>query len=160
MQAIKKSRAGFKALLSSVIMATVFSTSFVMATSSENNTDSASISVSCSIESEDYLSGSPVSMISPAYVLNALATQEGGRHLVHQSEIHELWLKTNAYRRQANQLTITGFSAVLIDKQKRQMVEASSSVSEVPRAATLVVHGMTDAMALEGRLTFSCIEVI
>jgi hypothetical protein len=118
------------------------------------------ISVSCSIESEGYLSKEPVSLLTDIYKLTEPPTLEGGRHLIFQNKQHELWVKTHSYLREGNNLSITAFSVLLIDMQKKQMVEAASSTIQVPRHGTLTVHGLSDDMALTGRLVVSCIESI
>ncbi len=116
------------------------------------------LSVSCSIQSDAYLSESFTEAVSPVVQLSDVPTKQGGRALLHQSENHELWVKTHSYLRQQGKLSITAFSAVLIDKEKRQMAEAVSSSSERPRVATLIVHSMTELMALDGRLIVTCVE--
>jgi hypothetical protein len=120
----------------------------------------SNISVSCSIESEGYLSKEPISLLTDVYELTDLPTRKGGRHLIFQNKQHELWVKTHSYLREGNNLSITAFSVVLIDMQKKQMVEAASSTVKVPRHGTLTVHGLSDDMVLTDRLIVSCIESI
>jgi len=118
------------------------------------------IKVSCSIKSEGYLSKEPVSLLTSVYELTGLPTRKGGRQLIFQNKQHELWVKTHSYLREGKNWSITGFSVVLIDMQKKQMVEAASSTGQVPRHSTLTVHGLSDDMALTNRLIVSCIESV
>jgi len=118
------------------------------------------IKVSCSIKSEGYLSKEPVSLLTSVYELTDLPTRKGGRQLIFQNKQHELWVKTHSYLREGKNLSITGFSVVLIDMQKKQMVEAASSTVQVPRHSTLTVHRLSDDMVLTDRLVVSCIESI
>jgi hypothetical protein len=124
------------------------------------NAEDAKLSVSCSIESEGYLSDTSISLLTDSYSLTNVPTQEGGRHLLYQNKQHELWLKTHAYFRQGNELTVTAFSVVHIDKQRKQMAEAASSTGQAPRHGTLTVHSMSDELALSGRLIVFCVEAI
>ena len=118
------------------------------------------IKVSCSIESEGYLSKESISLLTDVYELIDLPTRKGGRQLIFQNKQHELWVKTHSYLREGNNLSITAFSVVLIDMQKKQMVEAASSTVQVPRHSTLTVHSLSDDMVLTDRLVVSCIESI
>jgi len=118
------------------------------------------INVSCSIESDGYLSVEPISVMTDVYGLTDLPTRKGGRQLIFQNKQHELWVKTHSYLREGNKLSITAFSVVLVDMQKKQMVEAASSTVQIPRHSTLTVHGLSDEMVLTDRLVVSCIESI
>mgnify|MGYP000716475201 CR=1 FL=1 len=118
------------------------------------------ISVSCNIESDGYLTTEQTTLLTDTYKLTDLPTLKGGRQLIFQNNAYELWLKTHSYLRQGDYLTVTAFSVVLIDMQKKQVVEAASSTGQVPRHSTLTVHGLSDDMALTDRLIVSCIENI
>lgn len=116
------------------------------------------LSASCRIESTDLLAVGEVDKLTDLYHLTAPADAEGGRHLVYQTDRYELWVKTQAYRRDNDGLHITGFSTVMIDKVALSMSEASSSISETPKRATLTVHGLNDQMAIKNRMIFTCTE--
>lgn len=118
------------------------------------------LTVSCSIESEGFLSDTSISKLTEAYILSDVPTQEGGRHLLYQNSRHELWVKTHGYLRQGGELKINAFSVVHIDKQAKQMSEAVSSAGTSPKYGELLVHGLSDQMALSNRLVVSCLEVL
>lgn len=121
--------------------------------------NSIGIEVRCRVESEAFLTAKVIDQYTNSYRLSAPPTKVGGRHLLWENQRFELWLKTDAYTQSREEFRVTGFSAVLLDKQKKLMSEASSSSAESPRRATLTMHNLSeDLTGVTNRLILTCVE--
>ena len=121
------------------------------------------IEVRCRIESSGFLTDQEMDQYSQTYRLSAPATQEGGRHLLWENTHFELWVKTDAYVQSQSQsaFRVSAFSTVLLDKHRKLMSEATSSVSESPRRAILTLHNLhEDLTGIKDRLIVTCVEKI
>lgn len=119
------------------------------------------IEVRCRIESSGFLTDQEMDQYSQTYRLSAPATQEGGRHLLWENTRFELWVKTDAYVQSQSAFRVSAFSTVLLDKHRKLMSEATSSVSESPRRAILTLHNLhEDLSEIKDRLIVTCVENI
>jgi len=120
---------------------------------------SAEMTVQCRIDSQNFIDASVIDKYTDNYTLSAPSTKKNGSYLVFNNKHYELWVKTHAYVKKAHALSITGYSAVLIDKLNHSMSEATSFIQEGKSRAELTVHKLDSTLQPSGRLIFSCFEI-
>lgn len=119
-----------------------------------------SLTVTCAIDSLDFLSNEK-SIKSPQEItLTMRASEIGGRSLLFSDSRYEIWVKTYAYTKTDDDLDINSYAITLIDKQGLTMSDATSSSKPLHRDVALTAHRLTPDLQLNARLNVTCHETI